>query len=96
MTSDVRGNGSVLSVSQGIPFKKLKTRRIWPTIFWEGPDLTKKNRTIFQTSRGPNFQGNTTGLLAAFSRWLAHPNLALGEVQLPLPVLQWSKWTERT
>ena len=35
-------------------------------------------------------------LLAAFSWWFAHPCLALGGVQLPLPVLQWSWWTERT
>ena len=28
--------------------------------------------------------------------WFAHPYLALGGVQLPLPVLQWSEWTERT
>ena len=29
-------------------------------------------------------------------RWFAHHHLALGGVQLPLPVLQWSEWTERT
>ena len=38
----------------------------------------------------------TLGLLAAFSWWFAHPNLALGGVQLPLSALQWSEWTERT
>ena len=30
-----------------------------------------------------------------FPRWFAHLNLALGGVQLPLPILQWSDRTER-
>ena len=25
---------------QGTPYQKLKTYRIWPTIFWKGPNLT--------------------------------------------------------
>ena len=29
-------------------------------------------------------------------RWFTHLHLALKGVQLPLPVLQWPKWTERT
>ena len=32
----------------------------------------------------------TPGLLATFSWWFAHPYLAMGGVQLLLPVLQWS------
>ena len=31
-----------------------------------------------------------------FLRWFAHIHLALRGVQLPLPVLQWSEWTEAT
>ena len=51
-----------------------------------------------QTRRQFNFRGKkyTLGLLAAFSRWLAHPYLTLGGVQLPLRVLQLSQWIERT
>ena len=37
----------------------------------------------------PKFRPYTPGQLATFSWWFAHPYLALGRVQLPLPVLQW-------
>ena len=28
---------------QGNPYQKLKTHRIWPTVFWEGSKITNKN-----------------------------------------------------
>ena len=38
----------------------------------------------------------SSAFLATLFSVVRPPDLALGGVQLPLPVLQWSEWTERT
>ena len=40
--------------------------------------------------------GNSLGLFGYFFLVVRPPSLALGGVQLPLPVMQWSERTERT
>ena len=40
------GGGANVSRSPGNPYPKLKTHRIWPTMFWERPKLTCKKRNI--------------------------------------------------
>ena len=43
------------------------------------------------------FENNRySAFLVSFSPVVRSPILALGGVQLPLPVVQWSEWTERT
>ena len=44
----------------------------------------------------PEVSREHSACLASFSQVDRPPILAFGGVQLPLPVLQWSKWTERT
>ena len=47
---DFLTEGSELSGGPGTPFQKLKTHRIWFTIFWVGPRVPIKNESrIFLT-----------------------------------------------
>ena len=41
-SQDFLKEGSEFHGPQCTPYQKLKTYRIWPTIFWKGPNLTKK------------------------------------------------------
>ena len=72
---------------------------IWP---WEGSNYPSRSCNGPNGPKGPKFKQNKykrdkihSAFLAIFPRWFAHLNLALGGVQLPLPILQWFDRTER-
>ena len=45
---EVGGGGQTSPGVQGSPYPKLKTARIWPTIFWERPKFTCKNKQKYK------------------------------------------------
>ena len=75
-----------------------------PTLFGLGrgpitppdPAMVRAVRKDLNSNKTKNEIKLYSAFLASFPRWFAHLILALGGIQLPLPVLQWSKRTERT
>ena len=62
------GGGQTSHGVQGNPYLNLKTPRIWPTIFWQGPKFTCKNKKMNDIDS---------------QSWGTLPNLPSGRVKLP-------------